>query len=64
MTNLLAELVKLPEYDGASIGVLCLFSDQVALLQELVNDRFDEADIVEHTSSWSTRMASRAMSAT
>jgi very-short-patch-repair endonuclease len=48
VTNLLVELVKIPEYSGASIGVLCLFSDQVALVQELVNDRFDEADIAEH----------------
>jgi len=48
VTNLLAELVKLPEYSTASIGVLCLFSDQVALVQELVYDRLDESDIVEH----------------
>jgi len=45
-----------PEYSTASIGVVCLFSDQVALVQELVYDRLDESDIVEHRDCrWSIR---------
>jgi very-short-patch-repair endonuclease len=35
----LAKLVNDPDYDGASIGVMCLFEEQVALVQDLVAER-------------------------
>ena len=37
-----------PDYDGASIGVLCLFEEQVALVNEMVTDAIDPAEWEEH----------------
>lgn len=44
----LEDLVVNPDYDGASIGVLCLFEEQVELVQELVAERIDESEWAEH----------------
>lgn len=39
LVEFLAKLVEDPDYDGASIGVMCLFEEQVALVQDLVAER-------------------------
>lgn len=44
----LARMVVDPDYDGASIGVLCLFEEQVALVNDLVADAIDIAEWEEH----------------
>ena len=44
----LAAMVKDPDYAGASIGVLCLFQEQVALVTELVTDTIDPEEVEEH----------------
>jgi very-short-patch-repair endonuclease len=44
----LEELVANPDYAGASVGVMCLFEEQVALVQEMVADRIPEAEWEEH----------------
>lgn len=44
----LSAMVQQPEYANASIGVLCLFNEQAALVRELVNDTIDEAEIAKH----------------
>src|SRR5262249_44519912 len=38
LVDFLAWLIESPDYAGASMGVMCLFEEQVALLQELVAD--------------------------
>ena len=45
---LLSGLVSDPDYDGASIGVLCLFEEQVALLQELVAEAIPVEEWEDH----------------
>ena len=47
----LAHMVEDPDYNGASIGVLCLFEEQVALVKEMVMaaiapEEWEEHDIV------------------
>ena len=37
-----------PDYDGASIGVLCLFEEQVALINEMVTATIDPEEWEEH----------------
>ncbi len=44
----LSRIVTDPEYAGASIGVICLFEEQMALIQELVATRISEEDWAEH----------------
>ncbi len=44
----LGSMVKDPDYSGASIGVLCLFEEQVALVKELVTDAIDPEEWDEH----------------
>ena len=44
----LARLVEDPDYADASIGVLCLFSEQVELVQQLVAETIDESEWEEH----------------
>lgn len=44
----LAHMVTDPDYDGASIGVMCLFQEQVALVNEMVTDTIDPAEWEEH----------------
>jgi very-short-patch-repair endonuclease len=48
MVEHLAAMVTDPDYDGASIGVLCLFEEQVALANEMVTDAIDPAEWEEH----------------
>jgi len=48
VVDLLASMVDDPDYAGASIGVLCLFEEQVALVNEMVTDRIDPAKWEEH----------------
>ena len=44
----LAHMVNDPDYDGASIGVLCLFEEQVALINEMVTATIDPEEWEEH----------------
>jgi len=44
----LGAIVENPDYAGATIGVLCLFEEQVALVKELVTDAIDPAEWDEH----------------
>lgn len=44
----LANMVTDPDYDGATIGVLCLFEEQVALVNEMVTDAIDPSEWEEH----------------
>lgn len=48
LVDLLASMVDDPDYADASIGVLCLFEEQVALVNEMVTDRIDSAKWEEH----------------
>lgn len=48
LVDYLARMVKDPDYSGASIGVLCLFDEQVALVHELVTDEIDPEEWQEH----------------
>jgi very-short-patch-repair endonuclease/muconolactone delta-isomerase len=48
LVDLLKELVTNPEYEGATIGVLCLFEEQVRHIQQLVADEVSEDDRKEH----------------
>jgi very-short-patch-repair endonuclease len=44
----LSKLVTSEDYSGASIGVICLFEEQAALLQELVAEQIPEGEWEEH----------------
>lgn len=44
----LSKMVEDPDYAGATIGVLCLFEEQVALVHELVTDTIDQAEWEDH----------------
>jgi very-short-patch-repair endonuclease len=44
----LASMVEDPDYDGASIGVLCLFEEQVSLVKEMVTAAIDPIEWEEH----------------
>ncbi len=44
----LLKLVVSEDYNGASIGVICLFEEQAALLQELVAEQVPEEEWEEH----------------
>lgn len=44
----LAAMVKDPDYADATIGVMCLFLEQVALVNELVTDAIDPEEWEEH----------------
>jgi very-short-patch-repair endonuclease len=48
LVDFLAGMVKNPDYAGASIGVICLFEEQVALIQDLVADRIAPEEWEEH----------------
>src|SRR5207249_2010694 len=48
LVDFLAKLIESPDYAGASIGVMCLFEEQVSLLQELVADRIAPDKWEEH----------------
>src|SRR5947209_813895 len=48
LVEFLAKLVNDPDYDGASIGVMCLFEEQVPLVQDLVADRIAPEAWEEH----------------
>jgi very-short-patch-repair endonuclease len=45
----LAKMVEDPDYAGASIGILCLFEQQEALVNELVTDAIDPAEWDDHS---------------
>lgn len=45
----LARMVEDPDYVGASIGVLCLFEEQVDLVNELITDAIDPSEWDEHS---------------
>ena len=47
--QLLRNMVISPDYANASIGVLCLFDDQVELVKELVTKEIDPAEWDEHS---------------
>ncbi|MGQ0850033.1 MAG: AAA domain-containing protein [Actinomycetota bacterium] len=49
LVEYLGALVTDPDYAGASIGVICLFEEQVALVHELVTDSIDAAEWDEHS---------------
>jgi very-short-patch-repair endonuclease len=48
LIDFLARMVTNPDYASASIGVLCLFEEQVALVNELVAEVIDPGEWVEH----------------
>jgi very-short-patch-repair endonuclease len=48
LVEYLARLVKDPDYTGATIGVLCLFEEQVALVHDLVTDIIDPDEWDDH----------------
>ena len=48
VVDYLAKLVEDPDYDGASIGVMCLFEEQVALVQDLVAERIPPEEWEDH----------------
>lgn len=48
LVDFLGKLVMNPDYSGASIGVICLFEEQVALIQDLVADRIDLEEWEKH----------------
>ncbi|MBI4321618.1 MAG: ATP-binding protein [Chloroflexi bacterium] len=48
VVDYLAGLVTDPDYDGASIGVMCLFKEQVALVQDLVAERIPSDEWEDH----------------
>lgn len=45
----LARIVEDPDYDGASIGVLCLYEEQVGLINEMVAQAIDPAEWEDHS---------------
>lgn len=45
----LARMVEDSDYDGASIGVLCLYEEQVGLINEMVADVIDPAEWEDHS---------------
>ena len=49
LVDLLARMVEDPDYDGASIGVLCLFEEQVNLINEMVAQAIDPAEWEDHS---------------
>jgi hypothetical protein len=48
LVDYLLELIGDPAYDGASIGVMCLFDEQVDLVQEMVTQRVPEQAWLDH----------------
>lgn len=48
LVDYLSEVVKNPDYAGASIGVICLFEEQVTLIQDLVTSRIEPEEWEEH----------------
>jgi hypothetical protein len=48
LVDFLCRLVTNPDYHGSSIGVMCLFEEQVALVQELVGERVPTEEWSEH----------------
>lgn len=48
LVDFLARLVVDPDYDGATIGVMCLFEQQVALVQDLVAERIPQEEWEDH----------------
>jgi very-short-patch-repair endonuclease/KaiC/GvpD/RAD55 family RecA-like ATPase len=48
LVDLLGRIVVDPDYAGAEIGVLCLFEEQVALVNDLVAEAIDVAEWDEH----------------
>ena len=49
LVEMLRKMVKDPDYASASIGVLCLFEDQVELVQELVAREIEVSEWEEHS---------------
>jgi very-short-patch-repair endonuclease len=45
----LARMVEDPDYAGASIGVLCLYEEQVGLINEMVAQAIDPAEWEDHS---------------
>ena len=48
LVDYLARLVGDPDYSEATLGVLCLFSEQVELVQQLVAETIDESEWETH----------------
>lgn len=48
LVDFLAQMIKDPNYAGASIGIICLFEEQVALIQDLVSDHIEPEEWEEH----------------
>lgn len=48
VVDFLSRLLRDPDYDGASIGVMCLFEEQVALVQDLISERIAPEEWEEH----------------
>jgi very-short-patch-repair endonuclease len=48
LVDFLSEIMDNPDYDGASIGVICLFEEQVALVQDLVEECIPVQDWERH----------------
>jgi len=49
LTNYLERLLDDPMYAGATVGILCLFDDQMRLVSELVAERIDEQTRADHS---------------
>ena len=49
LVEYLARMVEDPDYDGASIGVLCLYEEQVGLINEMVAEAIDPAEWEDHS---------------
>jgi len=49
LVDLLSRMVEDPDYLGASIGVLCLFEEQVNLIESLVAEAIDPSEWDEHS---------------
>jgi len=48
LVGYLGRMVVDPDYDGATIGVMCLFEEQVALVQDLVAERIPQQEWEDH----------------
>ncbi len=48
LVDFLAGIVTNPDYADCSVGVLCLFEEQIALLQDLIAETIEESEWEEH----------------
>lgn len=48
LVDFLGQMVENPDYANSSIGVLCLFEEQVSLVHELVTESIDPEEWIDH----------------